>query len=68
MSTIPSTIDEFNRDLCKFIEITGLKSTNLDSVRAAKKCVVLRYLGISGASKGQIETCALHLIQRATTA
>jgi hypothetical protein len=61
MSGIPSTVSEFNRDLTKFMKITGNKSSNPDSVRGAKKCIALRYIGLTDASTEQREVCAMHL-------
>ena len=61
MATIPSTVAEFNADVAKFMVVMGDKSNSQEKVAAAHRCVTLRYLGLTGASNDEIETCAMHL-------
>jgi hypothetical protein len=61
MATIPSTVAEFNADVVKFMDVSGNKSNSQEKVKAAHKCVTLRYLGLSGVSDDELETCAMHL-------
>lgn len=59
MATIPSTPDDFRKDLSKFIQITGVKTTPPEAIKGAYRAITLRYLGLTDATKEDIETCAM---------
>lgn len=61
MATIPSTIEEFNADVAKFMEVMGVKTNSQEKVKAAHKRVTLRYLGLKDVTDEQANTAAMHL-------
>lgn len=61
MTTIPSTVAEFNKDIAKFMTVIGDKSNSQEKVAAAHKCMTLRYLGLQTVSQEELETCAMFL-------
>ena len=61
MATIPSTKQEFLKDVEKFTELCGFKTTTIEQVQAAHKCMNLRYLGLSAdIPYSDILVCAMH--------
>lgn len=61
MSTIPCTIEQFNKAVCDFNEAAGLKTNTQDGIANMHKCLVLHYLGIENATTEEIETSAIWL-------
>lgn len=58
MSTIPSTLEEFNKDLSKFMTITGDMSHTQEQVTGAFRAVTLRYLGLYDVTSEELENAA----------
>lgn len=63
MSTIPCTIEQFNKAFCEFNEAAGLKTNTQDGIANMHKGLVLHYLGIEKATDEDIERSArcLHI-------
>lgn len=61
MATIPSTVEEFNKDCAKFIRLQGNKSYSQEAIRGAYKALNLRYLGLTGATDEEVGKCAMFL-------
>ena len=61
MSTIPSTIAEFNKDFSKFHAAIGNKSHTQEQIAGGHKALTLRYLGLKDCTDSELEHAAMVL-------
>jgi hypothetical protein len=62
MTTIPSTVEKFNKACAKFLRIIGDKKHTPEQVKGAHKALTLLYLCLpKDTEKITVEACAMHL-------